>query len=69
MEHSQQFVPNNDVILAEILFVEKEMLEKYAFSFPLQKQANLEGQHSSTFRKLKTEMGKIFSYLSFYLSK
>ena len=37
MEHSQQFVRNNDVILAEILFVEKEMLERYAFSVPLQK--------------------------------
>lgn len=37
MEHSQQFVRNNDVILAEILFLEKEILERYAFSVPLQK--------------------------------
>jgi hypothetical protein len=37
MEHSQQFVRNNYVILAEILFVENEMLESYAFSVPRQK--------------------------------
>ena len=37
MEHSQQFVHNNDVILAESLFLEKEMLERYAFSVPLKK--------------------------------
>ena len=37
MEHSQQFVRNNDVILAESLFVENEMFERYALFVPLHK--------------------------------
>jgi len=42
LEHSQQFVHNNDVILAEIFFVEKEMHERYAFFNPLKKYGTLE---------------------------
>ena len=60
MEHILQFVRNNDVILGEIRFLEKEMLERYAFSVPLQKQATLKRQHSSTFPKHTTEMEKYF---------
>jgi hypothetical protein len=61
MEHSQQFVRNNDV--------EKEMLERCESGVPLQKQATLEQQHSSAFLKRKMKIEKIFSYSGYYLSK